>query len=76
MRGRCIPGLTGKDSRNYRNIKKLDWSRQWDITLFSGRRYINMTITDVDEQCAFVYNMDIPGYEDLKILEFLDFRRR
>ena len=65
MRGRCIPGLTGKDSRNYRNIKKLDWSRQWDITLFSGRRYINMTITDVDGQALSVHSSRIPRYEEL-----------
>ena len=65
MRGGCIPGLTGKDSRNHRNIKRLDWSRQWDIALLSGERYINMIITDVDEQCVFAYNMDIPGYEEL-----------
>ena len=71
-----MSGSTSRESRNPRNIRKLDWSKQWDIALSSGERYINMTITDVDEQCVSTYNMDIPGYEDLKILEFLDFRRR
>ena len=65
MKGGYTPGLTGKDSRNHRNIKKLDWSRQWDITLFSGRRYINMTITDVDGQALSVHSSRIPGYEEL-----------
>ena len=60
-----MAGLTSRESRNSRNIRKLDWSRQWDIALSSGERYINMIITDVDEQCVSTYNMDIPGYEEL-----------
>ena len=60
-----MAGLTSRESRNSRNIRKLDWSRQWDIALSCGERYINMIITDVDEQCVSTYNMDIPGYEEL-----------
>ena len=60
-----MAGLTSRESRNSRNIRKLDWSRQWDIALSCGERYINMIITDVDEQCVSTYNMDIPGYEGL-----------
>ena len=60
-----MAGLTSRESRNSKNIRKLDWSRQWDIALSSGERYINMIITDVDEQCVSTYNMDIPGYEEL-----------
>ena len=60
-----MAGLTSRESRNSRNIRKLDWSRQWDIALSSGERYINMIITDVDKQCVSTYNMDIPGYEEL-----------
>lgn len=58
-------GLTGKDSRDYRNIKRLDWSRQWDITLFSGDKHINVIITDVDGQVLSVHSSRIPGYEEL-----------
>ena len=65
MRGGCIPGLTGKDSRDYRNIKRLDWSRQWDITLFSGEKHINVIITDVDGEVLCVHSSRIPGYEEL-----------
>ncbi len=60
-----MSGSTSRKSRNSRDIRKLDWSRQWDIALSSGERYINMIITDVDEQCVSMYNMDIPGYEEL-----------
>lgn len=60
-----IPGLTGGDSRNHRKIAELDWSKQWDIVLFSGRRYISMVITDVDGEALFVHNSRIPGYEEL-----------
>ena len=65
MRGGCIPGLTGKDLRNHRNIKRLDWSRHWDITLFSGDKHINVIITDVDGQVLSVHSSRIPGYEEL-----------
>lgn len=58
-------GLTGKDLKIHRKIKKLDWSRQWDITLFSGKRYINVIITDVDGQTLSVHSSSIPGYEEL-----------
>ena len=60
-----MAGSTSRKSRNSMNIRNLDWSRQWDIALSSGERYINMVITDVDEQCVSTYNMDIPGYEGL-----------
>ena len=65
MRGGCIPGLTGKDLRNHRNIKRLDWSRHWDITLFSGDKHINVIIIDVDGQVLSVHSSRIPGYEEL-----------
>ena len=65
MRGGCIPGLTGKDLRNHRNIKRLDWSRHWDITLFSGDKHINVIITDVDGQVLSIHSSRIPGYEEL-----------
>ena len=65
MRGICIPGLTGKDSKNHIDIKRLDWSRQWDITLFSGEKHINVIITDVDGEVLSVHSSSIPGYEEL-----------
>lgn len=64
-RGTRILGLTGKDLRNHRNIKRLDWSRQWDITLFSGEKHINVIITDVDGQTLSIHSSRIPGYEEL-----------
>ena len=52
-------------SKKVKDIKGLDWNRQWDIALSSGERYINMIITDVDKQCVSTYNMNIPGYKEL-----------
>lgn len=58
-------GFTSRKSRNHRKIAKLDWIKQWDIALFSGRRYVNMVIADVDGEVLFVHNSRIPGYEEL-----------
>ena len=58
-------GFTSRKSRSRRTIETLDLSRQWDITLLSGKRYINVIITNMDEQFVFVYNMKIPGCEEL-----------
>ena len=58
-------GLTGKDLKIHRKIKKLDLSRQWDITLFSGEKHINVIITNVDGQTLSVHSSRIPGYEEL-----------
>ena len=58
-------GLMGKDLKIHRKIKKLDLSRQWDITLFSGEKHINVIITNVDGQTLSVHSSRIPGYEEL-----------
>ena len=64
-KGTCMFRHKDRNGGKRKKILELDWNRQWDIVLFSGRMYINVVITDVDGEGLFVYNMKIPGYEEL-----------
>ena len=35
-------------SEKVKDIKGLDWNRQWDIVTSTGDKYVSMTITGID----------------------------
>ena len=65
--GVCMFSRKATDRMKRKKIVKLYWGGQWDISLFSGKKYINMTIDEMDGQVLFVHSSRIPGYEELSM---------
>ena len=52
-------------SEKVRDIKGLDWNRQWDIVISTGKKYVSMTITKVEGMKLYLRTPEIPGYEQI-----------
>ena len=48
-----------------KDIKGLDWNRQWDIITSTGKKYVSMTITKVEGMKLYLRTPEIPGYEQI-----------
>lgn len=56
-------------SEKVKDIKGLDWNRQWDIITSTGKTYVSMTITKVEGMKLYLRTPEIPGYEQICIGE-------
>ena len=52
-------------SKKVKDIKGLDWNRQWDIITSTGEKYVSMTITKVEGMKLYLRTPEIPGYEQI-----------
>ena len=52
-------------SEKVKDIKGLDWNRQWDIITSTGKTYVSMTITKVEGMKLYLRTPEIPGYEQI-----------
>lgn len=52
-------------SEKVKDIKGLDWNRQWDIVTSTGKTYVSMTITKVEGMKLYLRTPEIPGYEQI-----------
>ena len=52
-------------SEKVKDIKGLDWNRQWDIVISTGKKYVSMTITKVEGMKLYLRTPEIPGYEQI-----------
>ena len=52
-------------SEKVKDIKSLDWNRQWDIITSTGKTYVSMTITKVEGMKLYLRTPEIPGYEQI-----------
>ena len=52
-------------SEKVKDIKGLDWNRQWDIITSTGKKYVSMTITKVEGMKLYLRTPEIPGYEQI-----------
>ena len=52
-------------SEKVKDIKGLDWNRQWDIVTSTGKKYVSMTITKVEGMKLYLRTPEIPGYEQI-----------
>ena len=52
-------------SEKVKDIKGLDWNRQWDIITSTGKKYVSMTIAKVEGMKLYLRTPEIPGYEQI-----------
>ena len=52
-------------SEKVKDIKGLDWNRQWDIVISTGKKYGSMTITGIEGMKLYLRTPEIPGYEQI-----------
>ena len=52
-------------SEKVKDIKGLDWNRQWDIVTSTGKTYVSMTITRIEGMKLYLRTPEIPGYEQI-----------
>ncbi len=52
-------------SEKVKDIKGLDWNRQWDIITSTRKKYVSMTITKVEGTKLYLRTPEIPGYEQI-----------
>ena len=52
-------------SEKVKDIKGLDWNRQWDIITSTGEKYVSMTITGIEGMKLYLRTPEVPGYEQL-----------
>ena len=52
-------------SEKVKDIKGLDWNRQWDIITSTGEKYVSMTITKVEGMKLYLRPPEVPGYEQI-----------
>ena len=52
-------------SEKVKDIKGLDWNRQWDIVTSTGKTYVSMTITRIEGMKLYLRTPEIPGYRKL-----------
>ena len=52
-------------SEKVKDIKGLDWNRQWDIITSTGEKYVSMTITKVEGMRLYLRPPEVPGYEQI-----------
>ena len=52
-------------SEKVKDIKGLDWNRQWDIITSTGKTYVSMAITKVEGMKLYLRTPEIPGYEQI-----------
>ena len=48
-----------------KDIKGLDWNRQWDIITSTGEKYVSMTITRIETTGLYLRPPEVPGYEQI-----------
>ena len=56
-------------SEKVKDIKGLDWNRQWDIITSTGKKYVSMTITRIEMTGLYLRTPEVPGYEQLCMVE-------
>ena len=52
-------------SEKVKDIKGLDWNRQWDIIISTGEKYVSMTITGIEMTGLYLRTPEVPGYEQI-----------
>lgn len=52
-------------SEKVKDIKGLDWNRQWDIITSTGEKYVSMTITGIEMTDLYLCTPEVPGYEQI-----------
>ena len=52
-------------SEKVKDIKGLDWNRQWDIVTSTGKNYVSMTITRIEGMKLYLRPPEVPGYEQI-----------
>ena len=52
-------------SEKVKDIKGLDWNRQWDIVISTGKKYVSMTITGIETTGLYLRPPEVPGYEQI-----------
>ena len=52
-----------------KDIEGLDWNKQWDITTYTGNKYVNMTITGIGGMDLCLRTPEVPGYGQLLKVE-------
>ena len=52
-------------SEKVKDIKGLDWNRQWDIVTSTGEKYVSMTITGIETTGLYLRPPEVPGYEQI-----------
>ena len=52
-------------SEKVKDIKGLDWNRQWDIITSTGKTYVSMTITRIETTGLYLRPPEVPGYEQI-----------
>ena len=52
-------------SEKVKDIKGLDWNRQWDIITSIGEKYVSMTITGIEMTDLYLCTPEVPGYEQI-----------
>ena len=48
-------------SEKVKDIKGLDWNRQWDIITSTGEKYVSMTITGIETMGLYLRPPEVPG---------------